>query len=292
MQPCSFKLQLAFLWHWDIPFQQILAKERTIILMSDHPWITELSYTNEHGINIRGYDLLQLIGVISFPSVLYLLFTGELPDPKVAKLIDALMVASIDHGPITPSVLAARTAASGGAPLGASAAAGLLTLNKFHGAAVEDSMEVIERVAELVQKSVAADLDAAADQVVTEMKNANRRIAGFGHRQHKLIDPRLERLFELAKEATVTGDHLEAARAISRALKRSTGKDVPINIDGAMAAILCEIGFPCSLSNALFMVARLPGILAHANEEITQMPRMRIIDPVDYSYDGPKDRKL
>jgi citrate synthase len=260
--------------------------------MTGYHWTTKLSYTSENGISIRGYDLVQLIGVIPFPSTLYLLFTGELPDPKVAKLIEALMVASIDHGPVTPSVLAARTAALGGAPIGSAAAAGLLTLNKFHGAAIEDSMQVIERVEYLVQKSEAADVDAAADQVVAEEKKANRRIAGFGHRQHKTIDPRLGKLFDLANEAGVAGNYLEAARAILRALQRSTGKDVPINIDGAMAAILCEIGFPRSFANALFMVAPLTGILAHANEEITQMPRMRIIDPVDYSYDGPKERKL
>ncbi len=260
--------------------------------MADHPWTTKLSYTSENGIRIRGYDLVQLIGRVPFPSALYLLFTGELPDPKVARLIDALMVASIDHGPVTPSVLAARTAASGGAPLGSAAAAGLLTLNKFHGAAVEDAMVTIQRVADLAARSEAAGLDAAADRVLAEERKANRRIAGFGHRQHKTIDPRLGKLFELAREAGVAGSHLEAAQAIARALKRSTGKEVPINIDGAMAAILCEIGFPSNLANALFMVARITGILAHSNEEITQMPRMRVIDPVDYTYDGPPDRKL
>jgi len=117
--------------------------------MTDSQWTTNLSYTSENGIIIRGYDLNQLIGTVPFPSALYLLFTGELPGPKIAKLIDALMVASIDHGPGAPSALAARTAASGGAPLGAAAAAGLLTLNKFHGAAVQDSMEAIQRVFDL-----------------------------------------------------------------------------------------------------------------------------------------------
>jgi len=260
--------------------------------MGKYHWMTKLSETTEQGINVRGYDLIQLIGAVPFPSVLYLLFTGELPEPHIAKLIDALMVASIDHGPVTPSVLAARTAASGGAPLGAAAAAGLLTLNKFHGAAVEDSMQAISQVVHLVRSSKAVSMDAAADQVVAEWHVAKRRIAGFGHRQHKSVDPRLEKLFGLAKEAGVQGDYLSAADAIARALNRSTKKEIPINIDGAVAAILCEIGFPCSLSNALFMVARITGILAHANEEITQMPRMRVIDPVDYSYDGPAEREL
>jgi citrate synthase len=259
--------------------------------MTDSNWNTNLSYTSENGIVIRGYDLNQLIGTVPFPSVLYLLFTGELPHPKVAKLIDALMVASIDHGAGAPSVLAARTAASGGAPLGAAAAAGLLTLNKFHGAAVQDSMEAIQEVFDL-SEGRKDGLDHAADLVVMEWRQAGRRIAGFGHRQHKTLDPRLGKLFSLAREAEVTGMYLESAQAIARALKRSTGKDLPINIDGATAAILCEIGFPANLSNALFMVARLTGILAHANEEITRMPPMRRIDPINHSYDGPSARNL
>jgi citrate synthase len=167
----------------------------------------------------------------------------------------------------------------------------LLTLNKYHGAAVEDSMEAIQRVFDL-SAGRKDGLDHAADMVITEWRQAGRRIAGFGHRQHKKLDPRLDRLFSLAKEAEVNGMHLEAAQAIVRALKRSTGKDLPINIDGATAAILCEIGFPPTLSNALFMVARLTGILAHANEEITRMPPMRRIDPVDHGYEGPPERNL
>jgi citrate synthase len=259
--------------------------------MTDSGWNTNLSYTSENGIGIRGYDLNQLIGTVPFPSVLYLLFTGELPNPKVAKLIDALMVASIDHGAGAPSALAARTAASGGAPLGAAAAAGLLTLNKYHGAAVQDSMEAIQKLFDL-SEGKKDNLDRAADTLVTEWRQADRRIAGFGHRQHKNLDPRLEKLFQLAKEAEVNGMYLESAQALSRALKRGTGKDLPINIDGATAAILCEIGFPANLSNALFMAARLTGILAHANEEITRMPPMRRIDPVNHSYDGPPARNL
>ena len=261
--------------------------------MGDYYWTTNLSYTSEDGIYVRGYDLVELIGNVPFPSALYLLYTGELPEPNVAKLIDAVMVASIDHGPGAPSVLAARTAVSGGASLGPAAAAGLLTLGKFHGAAVQASMEAIQCVVDLTDAADGATtLAAAADQVVADWRRAKRRISGFGHRQHKQKDPRLARLFALAEEAGVSGRYLEAAQALEQALKRATGKDLPINIDGAMAAILCEIGFPPALANAVFMVARLTGILAHAQEEQALMPPMRRVDPVDHGYSGPERREL
>jgi len=258
--------------------------------VGDNFWETSLSYTTADSILIRGYDLVQMIGTIPFPSVLYLLYSGELPTPQIATLIDAVMVASIDHGPGTPSVLAARTAVSGGAPLGAAAAAGLLTLGKYHGAAVQDSMEAIQQVAALVIEG--DDLNHAADKVVAKWRQAKQRIAGFGHRQHKQKDPRLERLFQLAKEADIPGNYLAAAQALAEGLKRSLGREFPINIDGAMAAILLEIDFPPSLANALFMVARITGILAHAQEEQERMPPMRRIDPVDHGYCGPPLRSL
>ena len=114
-------------------------------------WETRLTQTSPDGIWIRGYDLLELIGHLPYPSVLYLLFKGDLPDPKVARLMDAIMVASIDHGAGAPSALAARTAISGGASLGAAGAAGLLTLGQYHGAVIDDSMRAIQRVVELQQ---------------------------------------------------------------------------------------------------------------------------------------------
>jgi citrate synthase len=153
------------------------------LIVGDYHWETNLSYTSEDGIQIRGYDLVEMIGTVPFPAVLYLLYTGELPQPNIAKLIDAVMVASIDHGPGAPSALAARTAISGGAPLGAAGAAGLLTLGKFHGAAVQDSMEAIQRVADLAAEGETLDL--AAVKVVSEGRQAGRRLSGFGHRQLK-----------------------------------------------------------------------------------------------------------
>jgi citrate synthase len=255
-------------------------------------WTTSLSETTAETISIRGYDLSELIGTIPFPAVVHLLYTGELPDPSTARLIDAVMVASIDHGAGAPSGLAARTAISGGATLQAAAAAGLLTLGEFHGAAVDSAMQVIAAVADASRAADSSSRSGAADDLVADWRARGMRIPGFGHRQHKRRDPRLDRLLAVARDAGVMGDHLAAAAAIEVALTRAVGRPMPINIDGVMAAILNEVGFPSDLGNALFIASRLAGILAHANEERHTMTPMRRIDPIDHSYRGPDPRAL
>jgi citrate synthase len=250
-------------------------------------WTTALSSTTADSISIRGHDLAELIGTVPFPSVLALLYTGDLPDPATARLVDAVMVASIDHGTGPPSVLAARTAISGGATLPAAAAAGLLTFGDSHGAAVESAMH---ELAAVLERSESSDITVseAADELVAARRADGRRIPGFGHRQHKHRDPRLDRLLAVASESGVAGNHIAAALAIEASLTRRIGRPTPINIDGAVAAILGEVGFPSDLGNAVFIAARLAGILAHANEERQTMPAMRRIDPVNHVYRGPE----
>lgn len=257
-------------------------------------WGTALSETTPDRIAIRGYDLAELIGTVPFPDVVHLLYTGELPDGPTARLVDAVMVACIDHGAGAPSVLAARTAVSGGATLQAGAAAGLLTLGEHHGAAVESAMEAIATVADATDPTdpTPEGLDGAADRLVADHRAHDRRVPGFGHRQHRARDPRLDRLFTLAREARLPGRHLAAVEAIEAALARSVGRPVPVNVDGAVAALLGEVGFPSDLGNALFISARVSGILAHANEERQTMRPMRRVDPVDHRYHGPAHRVL
>lgn len=261
--------------------------------MSANHWETAISYTTKDEIRIRGYSLVDLMGEVPFSSVVHLLITGELPNPAIAKLIDALMVASIDHGPGTPSVLATRTAASGGASIKNAATAGFLTMDTSHGAAVEASMASLFRAEKVLEPNLSEhEKETAIEKFLDEERSAGRKIVpGFGHRQHSR-DPRVDKLFSMAEDAQVNGSYILTARLISKVLTEKAGKSLPINIDGAMAAILCEIGYPQGLGNALFLIARLTSLLVHAHEEVTTMPRMRKIDPIDFGYSGIDDREL
>ena len=130
----------------------------------------------------------------------------------------------------------------------------------------------------------------AAARTLDAMREAGERMPGFGHRYHTK-DPRTTRLFELAREAGVDGLHMHAARAVEKSFADAK-KSLPINVDGAIGAILADLGMNPAAFNGIFMIARTPGLVAHAIEEQTREKPMRRIDPVNHGYDGPAPRSL
>lgn len=253
--------------------------------MDELHWETAITEVKPNELRLRGYRLDELMGVIRFSDAIWLALMGELPSPKVGALIDAVFVASIDHGVTPPSALATHTVASTGASLNASVAAGILSVNKWHGGAVEDAMRMFyDGVKAMGEKS----LDEA---VVNTLDASGGKVMGYGHRVHTK-DPRTVRLFELARDAGLDGRYINFAIAIEENLAIRKNKALPINVDGAIAAILCELNVPPKLANAFFMIARLPGLVAHAHEEMTRQKPMRRIHPTAHSYVGPEPREI
>ncbi len=258
-------------------------------LSTEPAWKTAITEVQPNHVRVRGYDIAELMGNVSFGQAVYLILRGEIPDEEVGRLMEALLVSSIDHGATPPSALAARTVASTGATLSASVAAGIASINKFHGGAIE---QCAKQLADIVRRrdDTGESMDHAVQAMLDELKAADQRMAGFGHRIHN-NDPRTARLFELAEEAGINGPHMQAARAVEK-IFAAAAKNLPINVDGAMGAILADLGFDPAMMNGLFMIARLPGLVAHVHEEKTRQKPMRRIDPVNHSYDGPTARHL
>jgi citrate synthase len=258
--------------------------------MSDKTWHSAITHTAPNEIRLRGYRIDELMGRIDFGQALFLLLRGELPDEKVGRLMTAILVSSIDHGPGPPSVLAARNAASTGAPLNGCVAAGVLAINRYHGGAIEDCARALIEVVQRADED-AGSITEAADRVLTQYRQRKVRVAGFGHRLHT-ADPRTPRLFALAEEAGVSGRYVKACRAVESGLARQTGKTLPINVDGAIGAVLCELGFEPPIMNGFFILARTAGLIAQAREEMTRERLMRKIDLASWEYDGPAAREL
>jgi succinyl-CoA synthetase alpha subunit len=247
-------------------------------------WKTAITKVAPNEIRLRGYRIDELMGQVSFSQAIYLAITGKLPTPEVGRVLDAIFVASIDHGATPPSALAARTSASTGAPFNAAVAAGLLSINKHHGGAVEDSMRMIGMGISIAASENLPAAD-AADRLVAGYRAEKKRLPGFGHRIHT-DDPRTKRLLEIAAGNGVAGEAVAMVQAIAAVLA-NTGRSLPVNVDGAMAAVLLDLGIPPELGNTFFMMARVPGLVAHVYEEATREKPMRRIHPSDHEYDGP-----
>ncbi len=258
--------------------------------MSDLHWTTGITKIAPGEIRVRGYKIEEAMGKLTFAQMIYLILTGELPDEKKGRLMDAILVSSIDHGVTPPSCLAARTAASTGAPLNAALAAGILTINDFHGGAVHNCMLILQDAMKYREEK-GCDLKTAAEEIVRRYRSEKKRINGFGHRIHK-DDPRRKKLFEIAEENGLTGEYVELAVKMEKALAEATGKILNLNVDGAIAALLCDLNIPVELANAFFIMARVPGLVAHVFEEKTTQKVMRKIHPTDHEYNGPADRSI
>ena len=219
--------------------------------MSSPSWPTAITFIAPNQVRVRGYAIGELMGRVGFGSAVYLILRGELPDEKTGRLMEAILVSSIDHGATPPSALAARTIASSGAGLGPAVAAGILSISRFHGGAIQ---QCALQLGEVVKRCEGGGLDQAAVEMVRRLKADRQRMAGFGHRIHT-DDPRTKRLFALAVEAGVDGSYMAAARAVQRAFA-AEGRELPINVDGAIAVVLADLGFEPEVMNGLFMIAR------------------------------------
>lgn len=257
---------------------------------TDERWKTALTCIEPNKIILRGYPLDEVMGRLTFGEAIYLLLMGEVPSPALGRLMEAILVSFIDHGATPPSTLAARNTATTGAALRACVASGILGFGKYHGGDIESCMQFLDTGLELVRRG--ASYRDAAEQIVQRCLDAGEIPPGFGHRFHTR-DPRAARLFQMALELEAEAEHIQMIRAVENVIHGKPGKEeMPVNIDGAIAAVCGDIGIPPTIANALFLISRVPGIAAHAEEERARQKPMRQIDPKDHVYDGPSERRL
>jgi len=255
-------------------------------------WQSSLTEIEPNKILVRGYPLDEMMGRLGFAEAVYLLLMGELPTPAIGRMLNAVLVSSVDHGVTPPSTLAARNVATTGAPLKDCVAAGILAFGPHHGGDIESCMRFLDGGLTLMRGG--KSLKEAADAIVDECVASKSEPPGFGHRYHTR-DPRAARLFQMALELELEGEHVRLIRATERAIESHAshfGRPLPVNVDGAIAAISADLGFAYELGNAIFLISRLPGLIAHAHEERTRQTGMRQIDPKDYDYDGAGQRRL
>ncbi len=252
--------------------------------MGEKKWRTEITTHVDHEVYIRGYRLLDLVGNLTFAQAIYLLLKGELPSEAESKMMEAIFVSVIDHGIAPPSVIAARSVASGGNSLNVGVAAGVLAFGSAHGGALEDAMR-------FMQEGVSSGRP--VEEIVSEYLSRKKPIPGYGHRFYKDFDPRTKRLMELAKRYGFFGKHCEFAEAVEREIEKQKGKRIVLNVDGAIAAVTSDMGFDWRLGKGFFIIGRVPGLVAHVYEELVkEKPFSKRLSEEEIEYTGPQPREL
>jgi len=240
-----------------------------------------------------------LIGRIGFAEMVFLLTRGELPDSQVARLLEAALVAAVDHGPQAPSIAAARMAITCGVGINNAMASAINMLGDVHGGAGEQCVSFYNAIAQRLGNST--DQQEIASAVREEIRALNDSgvtlVPGFGHRFHPR-DPRAPRLLELvdaaAARGTVSGRFARIGRAVEQELVEQKGRPIPMNIDGATGVVFAELGFPPPLCRGLFVLSRSVGALAHAWEEMQSGERNKGPIPrhLLWTYTGPEPRPV
>jgi citrate synthase len=253
-------------------------------------WSTSIIDIRPGVIRPRGRPIQELIGSVSYPQMIWLMLRGDLPSPAQASLLEAALVAAVDHGPQAPSIAISRMAVSCGVPLNGAMASAINVLDDVHGGAGEQCLGLYLRAQTLAaQGESMSGVTRALDEYVAVK---GKIIPGFGHRFHP-VDPRVKPLLDMVDEAArqrvVSGAFAAIARAMEAALHQRTGKPLPMNIDGVTAVVYGELGFEAPLARGLFVLSRSVGILAHAWEQSQQGQRIKGPMPtsIPYRYTGP-----
>src|SRR3954454_12947214 len=221
--------------------------------------VSHLSQAYADRVEVRGRDLTgDLMGRLSFTEYFHLLLTGRRPTEDELFFLDLLLVAIAEHGMMPTNVAARMTLSADPDSLQGAVAAGILGAGPV-------LLGTTEACAKLLEQTKQSGEDPRA--VTRRMREAGEKVPGFGHPVHKPLDPRAERIFELAHERGIAGGYTELAEQFRGAVDEAWGKPLTLNISMPMAAVLLDLGFPSSIVKAVPILARTASLLGHLAEE-------------------------
>lgn len=255
--------------------------------VNSHSLKTSISRVEKDKIITRGYNQRDLIEKIRYSDMIYLMLKGRLPSVKEGKMFNHVLVSFCDHGVTPPSTQTARLVASSGSPINSAVAGALLSFGHKHAGAIEQTMELYQSKINSLYLTEDSQMDnkqiaSLAIDIFNEYMAGDDKIPGFGHRYHD-VDPRADKIMSLAIKEGFVGPHIKLALALQDLIYQRKG--IKLNIDGANAAILSDLGFDPELGLGIFMIGRIPGIIAHVHEEKMDEDEFRKfcdLDDVEY----------
>lgn len=246
-------------------------------------WESSVSHVEESNVFIRGYDLGELIGQLSFASASYLLIRGRLPTPGESKMMDAVLCSVLDYSLKKPGTVAARYCVSGNPSMVAGLATAVLSAGEYTLAPDASGEFILNTFASYKEQGGA--MAGAADAIVVALRAQGKRVPGFGHPNFRYTDPRAQKLKDIARENGVWGELCDWYEAVHVSfIKQANKPDLVINEVGMMAAILAQMQFTPAEMTGLALVSTMPGLIAHISEELRAKIRIRGVADSDASY--------
>jgi citrate synthase len=228
--------------------------------------VSRISRASPDRVEVRGRDLTgDLMGRLTFTEYFHLLLTGREPSDDERFFLDLLLVSIAEHGMMPSNVAARMTLAADPDALQGAVAAGILGA----GSVVLGTSGECARLLEDARRRVAEGVEPAgvAREIATDIRDAGGKVPGFGHPVHRPVDPRAERILELADERGVSGPHVELARLLRAAVADAWGRELPLNVAMPIGAVMLDLGYPASTVKAVPILARTASLLAHLVEE-------------------------
>jgi citrate synthase len=228
--------------------------------------VSHISQAYPDRVEVRGRDLSgDLMGRLTFTEHFHLLLCGREPTDDQRYFLDLLLVAIAEHGMMPTNVAARMTLAADPGSLQGAVAAGILGC----GPVILGTSDACARLLEGAQEQVASGgaPAAVAAQIARSVRDAGDRLPGFGHPVHRPLDPRAERILELADTRGVSGPYVLLARCLRDAAAEAWGKPLTMNVAMPIAAVMLDLGFPSAVVKAVPILARTAGLLAHLAEE-------------------------
>lgn len=249
-------------------------------------WTTKIIRMEPGHIEFRGQAIEELIKSHTFTQMIWLMVMGQTPTAPQTRLLDAALVASVDHGPQAPSIAASRMAITCGVGINNAIASGVNMLGDVHGGAGEQALELYQSI---LKMSTEQSLESAINHALNELTEKTKFIPGFGHRFHKPEDPRAKPLMKLLRDCSRNDQSIDSrfadiAEGIQNAIEQRKGKRIAMNIDGATAAIYGALGVPATLARGLFCLSRSVGLTAHAYEQSLSNERNKGPTPPHYRW--------
>jgi citrate synthase len=251
-------------------------------------WFTSVSDISADDIYIRGYPMQALIGTLPFSAIAFLIIRGTMPTPGQGRMMDVILSSILDYGLQKSGTIAARAVVSVNPQMTAGLGAGVLAAGEYALSPEEAGRFITET--RRAWKDSGEAMDPYAAKLVADLRKSKRRVPGFGHPVFRTVDPRAERLKQVAVANSIWGEANEWYGAVHRAFQAATNKpDLVMNDVGMLAAIMTQMGFTPQEMAGIAVLSTFPGLVAHVSEELQSGTRLRIIP--DSNVDYARDRR-